>query len=224
MSNLFRVKKIYNCINSACNHKFHHTSKMVWNTLDEEIYSDMKVTNPAYEHPPLATKCPTCKQIAWIKDILANQQIGTYRVTRNFSEIQDLTIQDCVEFLTDINYVETTKEFIDLRFYMIELFNNRIRYEDYSTTKKSGDLTLFSDLDKKKLWKTNLKALSKLLDLKDNEHKCLKAEILRYKGKFKKAKKMLKKIKHPDYTWYVNQSIQKCKEKNDRVFKLVKVE
>ena len=221
MSNLFRVKKIYNCINPACNHKFHHTSKMVWNTLDEEIYSDMKVTNPAYEHPLLATKCPTCKQIAWIKDILANQQIGTYRVTRNFSEIQDLTIQDCVELINKTPYVNSIEELRAIRLYIIELYNNRIRYED-TTSEKSGNATLFTDLEDKQLWKSNLKAYSKLLNLEEDGHKCLKAEILRYKGKFKKALNMLKKIKHPDYNWYATQSMEKCIEKNDRVFKLVK--
>ncbi len=223
MSNLFRVKKIYNCINMDCNHRFHHISKLVWNTVDQEIYSDAKTTNPEYEHPPIATKCPTCGQIAWTKDIFANQQIGTYRVTRNFSEIQDLTIQDCIEFLTDINYVDTNEEFMALRLYIIELYNNRIRYKD-TASEKSGNATLFTDLEDKQLWKSNLKAYSKLLNLEEDGHKCLKAEILRYKGKFKKALKMLKKIKHPDYTWFVNQSIQKCIEKNDRVFKLVKVE
>lgn len=37
---------------------------------------------------------------------------------------------------------------------------------------------------------------------------------------FKKALKMLEEIKDPEYTWFVNQSIQKCKEKNNLFFKL----
>ncbi len=76
-----------------------------------------------------------------------------------------------------------------------------------NTIVKSRNATLFIDLEGQKVWKSNLKAYSKLLNLEEDIHKCLKAEILRYKGKFNKAIKMLKKIKHPDYTWCVNQSI-----------------
>lgn len=206
MSNLFRVKKIYNCINIDCKHKFHHYSKLVWNTLNEEIYSDAKTKNPEYEHPPIATKCPTCRQITWTRDIFANEQIGTYRVTRNFSEILDLTIQDCFELINETPYVNSIEELRAIRLYIIELYNNRIRYED-TTSEKSVNATLFTDLEDQKVWNSNLKAYSKLLNLEEDGHKCLKAEILRYKAKFKKALKMLKKIKHPDYIWYVNQSI-----------------
>jgi hypothetical protein len=81
---------------------------------------------------------------------------------------------------------------------------------DVYLLEKLDEVTIFENEEDKLLYKSNLKELSKLLDYNNDYHKYLKGEILRNKGKFKKAEKWLKRITDREYLFWAEQGIIQC--------------
>ncbi len=203
------------CTNESCSHLLKQTVLLSGNTFGAKLYSDSKRIAPMLPDEPIICKCPSCGTFSWMKDLYEREvksedSFKHVEQTENASRAKFLSIEEYIEVLNIPSVVSDANKEMRLRMLLLLTFNDRTR---------NGE-TLFQKETDQKIWLNNLLQLCDLLDLSIDFNCILKAEILRYLGKFDEALDVLAPFKNSELNWVSSQIEAKCLEADTLIFEL----
>lgn len=211
---------IYEC--PKCKKLLRRGSLASGNTFGARIYSDGKRISPMLPEFPIITKCPQCEKIFWIKDARKigeryygnlYQGIQSEEKLKTAEDMRFLTIDEYNTALKE-NIYSTTDEELYIRLKIWRMFNDRVRNGEYQFTSENDMY----------LWMENVIRLPDILDVNNETHKIIMAELYRNYGDFENCLKMIRSIESEENKWLIKEFERECKNKNTKVFELTEPE
>lgn len=202
---------LYECPN--CGNLIQNRSLMSGNTIDAELYSDLRRIAPMLPEFPNMIECKKCRNIFWLNK---TKEIGEYSWGDEPNPLWEKA--DSAEFLSIHNYfralkenaVENQHEELYIRKRIWWSFNDRLR--------KGGKLFRF--VNEEVRWKANIDRLLELLDIEQVDQKILVAELNRNLGEFERCLELINSIKDAELEWLKDGFKRECNNKNRNVFLL----
>jgi hypothetical protein len=201
---------IYAC--PGCGHKIICRSIMSGNTFGGHLWSDGRGIFPMLPEIPELVECPKCKTIFWFKE-LNDPEIEDFGYSDDTGEDRSeaqVPSQKTYEQALKNKIYKTNEDEIYLRQRLWWAYNDKVRY---SEGKNISLLNIRS-------YRNNLLGLLSLLDMTNDQHQIMAAEINRNLAWFPEAIEILSNITHPDMGDIVKKLIAACKKKNTGVIML----
>lgn len=200
---------IYAC--PGCGHKIICRSIMSGNTFGGHFWSDGRGIFPMLPDIPEMVECPKCKTIFWFKDFddPDTEDFGYSDDIGDNSSVARTPSQKTYEKALKNRLYKTDEDEIYLRQRLWWAYNDKVRY---SEGKNISSLNISR-------YRKNLLGLLSLLDITNDQHQIMAAEINRNLGWFPEAIEILSNITDPDMSDMVNKLITACKNKNTGVIK-----
>lgn len=192
----------YKC--PTCDAILKNRSIMSGNNFGATYFSDGKCVAPMLPDYPNLTKCRKCDTILWLSDMKPLGEARWGEEPRKWEEahyVEHLEINDLysalekLENTPEISYPKEREIFIRQRIWWA---HNRKAFEN---------------LDEIDDWKSNIISLLHLLNLDDNDHLCIAAEIYRNICNFSKCLEITNSLPE-DYDWFKNTTLEECRKKN----------
>jgi hypothetical protein len=195
-----------------CRSSYQMQSIISGNTFGGIRFSDGQSFYPMLPVQPQITRCDTCDNFFWIKDLDINENIENFVGESEPPFVRWLEQDEWMEAITKIIYRDPEEETY-LRLQLWWVLNNKFRNEDrHSPVHEEFPEELYFD---------NLNALLNLFEEDDEVNLILLAEIYRELSKFEKALDLLKEAEKHDYSSTVIEQIrEKARDKNPLMFKL----
>jgi len=189
--------KFYKC--PACGNTLKNRSILSGNTCGATFYSDGRRVAPMLPDIPNLTKCPSCNTILWLSDLQELEQ-------------KEVPYAEHLE-LTDLWRALETNDAVDKREKRLqEIFiRHRIwwEYNKNNQLKKSEEAT----------WHENCLALLELLDVDNNDHRCMAAELHRNLENFSQCLDLVKTLPE-EYDKFRSMTEEAYRLKNPQTFQL----
>jgi hypothetical protein len=198
----------------ACPHCESLISRLNWmsaNTFDGLFYSDNKAIFPHFPEVPNLTKCYNCNSFLWLSKICKIELPKNLReeAALKSKEAEFLSTEDLFKAI-ETGFIEKDEIFF-VRYCIWHSYNDRIR---------GCNGNLFKDQSDEIRWKGNLEELKNLIDLNDQFHIILTAEIERNLNNFNVAILLLNSVNDENLEMIKLQIIEACKNGISKVFEL----
>lgn len=202
---------IYEC--PKCDNLIQNRSLMSGNTIDAELYSDLRRIAPMLPEFPNLTECKKCRNIFWLNK---TKEIGEYSWGDESNPLWENA--DLAEFLSIHNYfkalivslAENQNE---------ELFIRKRIWWSYNDRLRKGR-KLFRFINDEVRWKANIDRLLELLDIEQVDHKIMIAELHRNLGEFGRCLELINSIEDAELDWLKTRFNRECSNRNTNVFLL----
>jgi len=202
---------IYKCPN--CSNLIQNRSLMSGNTIDAELYSDLRKIAPMLAEFPDLTECKKCRNIFWLNK---TKEIGEYSWGDEPNPLWKNA--DYAEFLSIHNYFRALKENVAEDQHEELYIRKRIWWSFNDRLRKGGKLFRF--VNEEVRWKENIDRLLELLDIEQVDQKIMVAELHRNLGDFERCLELINGIEDAELEWLKDGFKRECNNKNRDVYLL----
>jgi hypothetical protein len=177
----------YKC--PSCEAVLKNSSLASGNTFGAVFFSDGKRIAPMLPDIPNLTKCSKCDTILWLSDLkelgeklISNRDYSDHPDWKDSPEVGHLGLKDLYRALEANSFAEDASQKKQREIFI----RQRIWWEYNSSFDKS--------IDEVNAWCENCFNLLEVLDVKNNDHRCMAAELHRNLGNFLKCLKLVREL------------------------------